>query len=320
MISAQISNAKNDSQWDIDFLLVPKISHLSPSKKINVAHWNIPNNIQLADPTFFIPQKVDLLLGAELFFAFLEKDKIKIGYNLFLKSSCFGYLVWGNISDDNFDISIKYCFLTKNLEALNKTLTNFWEIEDVDSQKTCNCEELNYCNEHFAKTYFRKADGKYVLSMPLKPEFPETMLRNSKMIASKRLDELWTRLERDPTMKALYSDFLNEYESLHHMEEVKEDTDLDAGYYLPHRGILRPDKKTTKLRVVFNASSKTSSGYSLNDLLYKGGVLQEDLFSILIRFRKHIYTFTADLKQMIRMIELNESQTRLQKILWKNSK
>ncbi|GBO38758.1 hypothetical protein AVEN_50334-1, partial [Araneus ventricosus] len=156
--------------------------------------------------------------------------------------------------------------------------------------------------------------------MPLKPEFPETMLGNSKMIASKRLDQLWTRLERDPTMKALYSDFLNEYESLHHMEEVKEDTDLDKGYYLPHHGILRPDNKTTKLRVVFNASSKTSSGYSLNDLLYKGGVLQEDLFSILIRFRKHIYAFTADIKQMFRMIELNESQTRLQKILWKNSK
>ncbi|GBM04168.1 hypothetical protein AVEN_115538-1 [Araneus ventricosus] len=155
--------------------------------------------------------------------------------------------------------------------------------------------------------------------MPLKSEFPETMLGNSKMIASKRLDQLWTRLERDPTMKALYSDFLNEYESLHHMEEVKEDTDLDARYYLPHHGSL-PDNKTTKLRVVFNASSKTSSGYSLNDLLYKGGVLQEDLFSILIRFCKHIYAFTADIKQMFRMIELNESQTRLQKFLWKNSK
>ncbi|GBM56960.1 hypothetical protein AVEN_224872-1 [Araneus ventricosus] len=95
------------------------------------------------------------------------------------------------------------------------------------------------------------------------------------------------------------------------MEEVKEDTYLDAGYYLPHHGTLRPDNKTTKLRVVFNASYKSSSGYSLNDLLYKGGVLQEDLFSILIRFRKHIYAFTADIKQMFRMIELSESQTRL---------
>ncbi|GBN68425.1 hypothetical protein AVEN_204516-1 [Araneus ventricosus] len=58
------------------------------------------------------------------------------------------------------------------------------------------------------------------------------MLGNSKMIASKRLDQLWTRLERDPTMKSLYSDFLNEYESLHHKEEVKEDTDLMQGISL----------------------------------------------------------------------------------------
>ncbi|GBN00743.1 hypothetical protein AVEN_53852-1 [Araneus ventricosus] len=156
--------------------------------------------------------------------------------------------------------------------------------------------------------------------MPLKPEFPEIMLGNSKMIASKRLDLLRTRLERGPTMKALNSDFLNKYEPLLHMEEGKEDTYLDAGYYLPHHCILRPDNKTTKLRVVFKAISETNSGYSLKELLYKGGVLQEDLFSILIRFRKHIYAFTADIKQMFRMIELNESQSRLQKILWENSK
>ncbi|GFV25332.1 integrase catalytic domain-containing protein [Trichonephila clavipes] len=155
----------------------------------------------------------------------------------------------------------------------------------VKPQEICNSDELNYCNERFTKTRIRKADGKYVVSMPLKPELPEIILGNSKMIASKRLDQLWTRLERDPTMKRL----------------------------LPYHSILRPDK-TTKLRVVFNASAKTTTGYSLNDLLYKGGVLQEDLFSILI------YAFTADIQQMFRIIELNESHTRLQKILRKNSK
>ncbi|GFV03871.1 DUF1758 domain-containing protein [Trichonephila clavipes] len=121
-------------------------------------------------------------------------------------------------------------------------------------------------------------------------------------------------------MRALYSEFLNEYVSLHHRREVKEDSKSEAGYYLPHQGILRPDNMTTKLRVVFYASAKTTSGYSLNGLLYKGGVFQEDLFSILIRFRKHISAFTADIKQMVRMFELNESQTRLQKILWETRK
>nr|XP_015906635.1 uncharacterized protein LOC107438781 [Parasteatoda tepidariorum] len=156
--------------------------------------------------------------------------------------------------------------------------------------------------------------------MPFKPDFSEEMLGNSKTVASKRLDQLWTRLERDPAMQTLYSDFLSEYELLQHMEEVNEISDVETGYYLPHHGVLRPSNKTTKLRVVFNASSKTSSGHSLSDLLCKGGVLQEDLFSILIRFRKHAYAFTADIKQMFRMMEVNPSQTKLQRILWKNNK
>ncbi|GFV74871.1 integrase catalytic domain-containing protein [Trichonephila clavipes] len=156
--------------------------------------------------------------------------------------------------------------------------------------------------------------------MPFKPDFSEGILGNSKAIASKRLDQLWTRLERDPAMQTLYSEFLNEYELLQHMEEVKEDSDVENGYYLPHHGVLRLSSKTSRLRVVFNASAKTSSGLSLNDLLSKGGVIQEDLFSILIRFRKYAYAFTADIRQMFRMIEVNPSQTKLQKILWKNSK
>ncbi|GFU11213.1 uncharacterized protein TNCV_406401 [Trichonephila clavipes] len=81
---------------------------------------------------------------------------------------------------------------------------------------------------------------------------------NSKAIASKRLDQLWTRLERDPAMQTLYSEFINEYELLQHMEKVKEDSDVEKGYYLPHHGVLRLSSKTTRLRAVFNASAKTS--------------------------------------------------------------
>ncbi|GFQ78116.1 uncharacterized protein TNCT_1381 [Trichonephila clavata] len=115
--------------------------------------------------------------------------------------------------------------------------------------------------------------------MPLKPEVSIKNLGNSKEIASKRLDHLWQRLERNPAMKALYTEFLREYECLHHMQEIKNDESGD-GYYLPHHGIFRPTSRTTKLRVVFDASAKTTNGNSLNDLLCKGGVIQEDLFSI----------------------------------------
>ncbi|GFX07333.1 integrase catalytic domain-containing protein [Trichonephila clavipes] len=174
--------------------------------------------------------------------------------------------ICGVVSDNNFYNTPKNCFLTKNLDILDKTLKRFWEIEEVETTEVYS-DELKYCNDHFEKTHLRKLDGKFVVEMPFKPDSSEGILGNSKAIASKRLDQLWTRLERDPAMHTLYSEFLNEYELLQHMEEVKENSDVENGYYLPHDGVLRLSSKTTRLRVVFNASAKTSSGLSLNDLL-----------------------------------------------------
>ena len=87
-----------------------------------------------------------------------------------------------------------------------------------------------------------------------------------------------------------------------HMEEVIEERDPKVTYYLPHHGVHRPDNITTPLRVVFNASSKTTSGESLNSLQMNGGIIQSDLFSILLRFRIHKYVSAADIKKMLRMI------------------
>ncbi|GFS66876.1 uncharacterized protein TNCV_230571 [Trichonephila clavipes] len=140
---------------------------------------------------------------------------------------------------------------------------------------------------------------------------------NSKDIALKRLESLWTRLSRGQDYQKLYRDFLKEYEELGHMTEIKESVEPEYTYYMPHHGIYRPQKSTTKLRTVFNASFLTANGKSLNSIQYYGGVIQDDLFSLLVRFRKHIYAFTADIRQMYRMIDVDVSQRPLQRILWK---
>ncbi|GFT39462.1 DUF5641 domain-containing protein [Nephila pilipes] len=88
-------------------------------------------------------------------------------------------------------------------------------------------------------------------------------------------------------------------------------------YYIPYLGVYRPDKCTTKFRVVFNESSKTTLENSLNSLQYNGWVIQEDLFNIMTGFRKQIYAFVADIKQMYRMILIDPTQTKLQRILWR---
>ncbi|XP_035229448.1 uncharacterized protein LOC118201452 [Stegodyphus dumicola] len=122
-------------------------------------------------------------------------------------------------------------------------------------------------------------------------------------------------------MANLYKEFMNEYLNLNHMEPVMPVDNCDTCYYIPpHHAVYRPEKTSTRLRVVFDASCKSSSGYSLNSILLNGGTIQEDLFSIVSRFRKHRFAFSADIKQMYRQILIHPSQRNLQRIVWKPSR
>ncbi|GFY04580.1 uncharacterized protein TNCV_4416641 [Trichonephila clavipes] len=150
--------------------------------------------------------------------------------------------------------------------------------------------------------------------MPLKKE--PSCLGNSKDIALKRLGSLWNRLARDDNYLNLYREFLRDYERLGHMKEVTNETEPEITYYATHHGIYRPEKSTTKLRVVFNCSSLTDNGISLNDIQNNGGVIQEDLYAQMLRFRTYTYAFTADIKMMYRTILINPKQRNLQRIVW----
>lgn len=88
-------------------------------------------------------------------------------------------------------------------------------------------------------------------------------------------------------------------------------------YYMPHHAILRPSSSSTKLRVVFDASAKLPSKTSLNELQV-GAVVQSDLESIILRFRKHSYMFTADIAKMFRQVFIDPSQTAFLRIFWRS--
>ncbi|XP_046420473.1 uncharacterized protein LOC124179783 [Neodiprion fabricii] len=89
-------------------------------------------------------------------------------------------------------------------------------------------------------------------------------------------------------------------------------------FVLPHQPVICPESITTKLRVVFDASAKTSLGTSLNDKLLIGPNLQKDLFEIILRFGSHKVVLTADITAMFRQIRVREEDRGLQTILWRS--
>ncbi|CAH2039956.1 unnamed protein product, partial [Iphiclides podalirius] len=90
--------------------------------------------------------------------------------------------------------------------------------------------------------------------------------------------------------------------------------------YLPHHAVVREDKETTKVRVVFNASSKGVNDVSLNDDLLKGPKLQQDLGHLLLRWRIHPIGIVADLVKMYRQVYVHEDDTDFQRILWRTKR
>ncbi len=74
---------------------------------------------------------------------------------------------------------------------------------------------------------------------------------------------------------------MQEFIDLGHMELVPDaELDLPANksYYIPHHCVHKEESTTTKLRVVFDASAKSSTGVALNDVLAAGPNLQDKLF------------------------------------------
>ncbi|XP_015123325.1 uncharacterized protein LOC107045535 [Diachasma alloeum] len=121
----------------------------------------------------------------------------------------------------------------------------------------------------------------------LSPDELESALGESKFKASRQLRSTISKLTNNQAYAQLYKEFSNEYVTLGHMQRAPETAEPVPVYYLPHHGVLRADAITTRLRVVFNGSSPTSSGTSLNDILHPGGKLQTNAMDVLTWMRKH---------------------------------
>lgn len=79
------------------------------------------------------------------------------------------------------------------------------------------------------------------------------------------------KLASNPTLQEEYSLFMREYQSLGHMTPVNyTDVQKRTAIFLPHHAVIKTDSITSKISVVFDASCKTNTGFSLNDALMVG--------------------------------------------------
>lgn len=315
-----IESCSGSYRTDINCFILPTITKLLPSTLVDISSIPIPLDLNLADPSFNVPSEIDILVGAEIFWNILGSASINLGKNQpKLHETKLGWIVSGSVAlpkHPSKNIYSHFCNISMN--DLNNSLTKFWELDSVSSEHSLSQEE-RACEESFRINTVRDQNGHFIVTMPLKNDPSE--LGESYEMAKRRFLSLERRFQRDPAFKERYVAFIEEYVSLGHMTVNNSTRKPHSGnkseYFLPHHGVIRESSTTTKLRVVFDASAATTSGVSFNDIQMVGPTVQDDLFSILLRFRQHRFVISGDIEKMYRAIQVTPSQRQLQQIIFR---
>ncbi|XP_053686628.1 uncharacterized protein LOC128736171 [Sabethes cyaneus] len=315
MIRANIKSRNTSFSQVMSLLVLPKVTANLPTTSVQTTGWDIPQGIKLADPSFFLSNCVDLVLGIQSFFGFFQTGKaISLGEGLpLLTDSVFGWIVSGEVTSLPRSSQIT-CNVAASVN-LERIMERFWSCEEVEDTRNYSPEETR-CEEHFRTTVQRDSNGRYTVSLPIKENIL-AQLGESREIALKRFFGLERRLARNENLRKQYHDFMAEYLALSHMRQVDNDSTTVKRCYLPHHPVVKEDSTTTKVRVVFDASCQTSTALSVNDALLVGPVIQQDLRSIILRCRTRQIMLVADVEKMFRQIKMNPADAPLQSILWR---
>lgn len=313
---AKVFSTYNNFQIETNFLILNKITGNLPNTSFNKEFLNIPNNIHLADSNFNVPNSIDILLGAGIFWSLLCVGQISLGKGMpVLQKSHFGWIISGSLCPLKFQTTS--CHLNIEHIKIQEQLEKFWKVEECLPVSRFSKEELE-CERFFVDTTKRDKFGNFIVSLPTRENIQD--LGQSKDFAFKRLIGIEKRLSNNENLRRHYHDFMQEYIDMGHMSLVESDEDEASSSricYLPHHPVLKVSSLTTKCRVVFDASAKTTSNLSLNDVLKVGPKIQDDLFSIIVRFRCHNFVFIGDIEKMYRMVQVYQPDRDLQRILWR---
>ena len=126
----------------------------------------------------------------------------------------------------------------------------------------------------------------------------------------KRLESTERKLTKNPEIAESCQKVIKEHLEKKYIFRVPlDDLSSTSQWLLLHFPVVRPDKSTTKVRIVFDASA-TYQGRSLNTETLPGPKLQGNISDILVRFRKELVALAGDVSQMCHQVVL-QSEVRL---------
>ena len=223
---------------------------------------------------------------------------------------------------NNHEIQLNYIKAIEE-DQLNKFFYN--DIIGVKPTSTCVCSDKEIAEaafiKHVKQTTHINSDGRVSTAIPWKPGFPENLPNNYER-AYDTMIKMENRLENENKID-IHNEQVQElldngYVRILSPEETNK-AKYEPGWYLNNRVVERPDKTSTKFRLVFNSAAKYN-GVCLNDAMEKGPDYLNSMFSCFIKWRKDTVAINGDIKKMFNQVVLAEKDRRYHRFLWRFGK
>ena len=261
---------------------------------------------------------IDLLIGIDHAFMHIGETR-QTGY-LVARNSPLGWVVFGSAPGETDRIHkifhVKY--------AVPVDLTNFWTTESMGVEvQQCRCEPDKLSQvEHEEKLVIEKSctkvGNRWLVPYPWKKD--PKQLPDNRFQAVKRLESTERRLIKHPEHATAYDKQMTEMNDMNYSRKLtEEELNNYKGpvHYVSHHEVLRPEKASTPLRIVFN-SSAVYQGHCLNDYWLKGPDLLNSLFGVIFRFRENAVAVSGDISKMYHQVLIPQEDQHVHRFLWRN--
>lgn len=203
-----------------------------------------------------------------------------------------------------------------NNDQLTVALKHFWETENLGT---------DYAEPEVLENEFLKSiefiDGHYQMPLPWKRDvvdIPDHFLlsfNHLKLLQGCLLKRAELLREYDNVIKDQLTKGIIESVNPSVLDVAKDS--CNPIHYLPHHAVVRQDRQTTKIQVVYDGSAKEKGqSFSIDDCLHTGPNYIPLLFDILIRFRSHSIAVAADIEKAFLMVHIAEKDRDSLRFLW----
>ena len=250
--------------------------------------------------------QIDILLGSDYYWTLLTGEVKRGSSGPVGVQTELGWVLSGPVDtptqEHNQTTLVTHTLHVENLAQTTESkvldqLKSFWELESFGITNS----ERSVLDSFQNGISF--VDGRYEVCLPWKNQ--DQVIPDNYQLCLRRLWALLRRLRDKPEILREYNSIIHTQRESGIVEYVTEPAPVHTSriHYLAHHAVVRHDKQTSKVRIVYDASAR-SGGPSLNDCLHVGPKFDQKIFDILLRFRTHKVALVADIEKAFLMVAM----------------